>query len=55
MELAFPILFPYGRYGFTEKRDQELSITEFLLHCNFWHDRRFATHPLFLFWVLNRK
>ena len=54
MELAFPCLFPYGQYGFSSTRNTKLHLYEYIQHCYFWNDRRFRTHPLFLFWAYNR-
>ena len=50
-ELAFPNLFPKGRFGFTAERDIKLSPVKYfnarLLHCS----GRFATNPEYLFFA----
>ena len=47
-ELAFPVLFPKGEFGYTVERDVELSPVKYfnarLLH----HSARFATNPEYL-------
>lgn len=48
-ELAFPVLFPKGRFGYTVERDVKLSPVRYfnarLLH----HSGRFAMNPEYLF------
>ena len=50
-ELAFPVLFPKGEFGYTVERDVELSPVKYfnarLLH----HSARFATNPEYLFFA----
>ena len=51
-ELAFPVLFPKGRFGYTtEQQIKLLSVTRYfnarLLH----HSGRFATDPEYLFFA----
>ena len=50
-ELAFPVLFPKGRYGYTTEREIKLTPTKYfnarLLH----HSGRFATNPEYLFFA----
>ena len=50
-ELAFPVLFPKGRFGYTEEREVKLSPTKYfnarLLH----HSGRFAMNPEYLFFA----
>ena len=50
-ELAFPNLFPKGRFGFTSERDIKLSPVKYfnarLLNCS----GRFATNPEYLFFA----
>ena len=50
-ELAFPVLFPKGRYGCTTEREIKLTPTKYfnarLLH----HSGRFATNPEYLFFA----
>lgn len=48
-ELAFPVLFPKGRFGYKVEREVKLSPVKYfnarLLHCS----GRFATNPEYLF------
>ena len=53
MELGFVVLFPYGKKGYSHKRHRKVEMGEFLKHCYFYHDRRFLTHKIFLYWALN--
>ena len=50
-ELAFPVLFPKGRYGYTTERKIQLTPTKYfnarLLH----HSGRFASNPEYLFFA----
>ena len=50
-ELAFPVLFPMGRFGYTAERDIKLSPVKYfnarLLH----YSGRFATNPEYLFFA----
>ena len=50
-ELAFPVLFPKGRYGYTTEREIKLTPTKYfnarLLH----QSGRFATNPEYLFFT----
>ena len=50
-ELAFPTLFPMGRFGFTAQRDKKLTPVKYfnarLLH----YSGRFATNPEYLFFA----
>ena len=50
-ELAFPVLFPKGRYVYTTEREIKLTPTKYfnarLLH----HSGRFATNPEYLFFA----
>ena len=50
-ELAFPVLFPKGRFGYTAQRDIRLTPVKYfnarLLHCS----GRFATNPEYLFYA----
>ena len=50
-ELAFPVLFPKGRYGYTTERKIKLTPTKYfnarLLH----HSGRFASNPEYLFFA----
>ena len=50
-ELAFPILFPKGKYGYSVNREIKLSPVKYfnarLLH----HSGRFATNPEYLFFA----
>ena len=50
-ELALPVLFPKGRYGYTTERKMKLTPTKDfnvrLLH----HSGRFATNPEYLFFA----
>ena len=50
-ELAFPTLFPMGRFGFTAQRDKKLTPVKYfnarLLH----NSGRFATNPEYLFFA----
>ena len=50
-ELAFPTLFPMGRFGFTAQRDIKLTPVKYfnprLLH----YSRRFATNPKYFFFA----
>ena len=50
-ELAFPTLFPMGRFGFTAQRDKKLTPVKYfnarLLH----YTGRFATNPEYLFFA----
>ena len=50
-ELAFPVLFPYGKFGYTAERDAKLSTVKYfnarLLH----YSGRFATNPEYLFYA----
>ena len=50
-ELAFPVLFPKGRYGYTTERKIHLTQTKYfnarLLH----HSGRFANNPEYLFFA----
>ena len=50
-ELAFPVLFPNGKFGYTAERDVKLSPVKYfnarLLH----HSGRFATNPEYLFFA----
>ena len=50
-ELAFPVLFPKGNFGFTAERDLKLSPVKYfnarLLH----YSGRFATNPEYLFFA----
>ena len=53
MELGFVVLFPYGKKGLSHKRERNVEMSEFLKHCFFYHDKRFVTHKIFLYWALN--
>lgn len=50
-ELAFPVLFPNGKFGYTAERDVKLSPVKYfnarLLH----YSGRFATNPEYLFFA----
>lgn len=50
-ELAFPVLFPKGRYGFSAEQDIKLSLVKYfnarLLH----YSGRYATNPEYLFFA----
>ena len=50
-ELAFPVLFPKGQFGYTDKREIKLSPVKYfnarLLH----YSGRFATNPEYLFFA----
>ena len=50
-ELAFPVLFPKGRYGYTTERNNRLTLTKYfnarLLH----HSGRFASNPEYLYFA----
>ena len=51
--MAFPIIFPYGDQGISHKRNKFVYPAEFLKHCYHYHDRRFLTHKIFLYWAFN--
>ena len=53
-ELAFPVLFPKGRFGYTEDRKIEMSSVKYfnarLLH----YSGRFATNPEYLLFIVSK-
>ena len=50
-ELAFPVLFPKGRYGYTTEREIKLTPTKYFNARLFHHSGRFATNPEYLFFA----
>ena len=50
-ELAFPVLFPKGRYGYTTEREIKLTPTKYFKARLLHHSGRFATNPEYLFFA----
>ena len=50
-ELAFPVLFPKGRYGYTTEREIKLTPTKYFYARLLHHSGRFATNPEYLFFA----
>ena len=50
-ELAFPVLFPKGRFGYTAERTVNLSPTKYLNACLLDYSGRFAMNPEYLFFA----
>ena len=50
---AFPTLFPYGIGGPAQPRRTRISLSNFATHCMRLADRRFSTHPPFVFTLFN--
>ena len=49
-ELAFPVLFPKGRYGYTTERKIHLTPTKYF-NANLHHSGRSANNPEYLFFA----
>ena len=53
-ELAFPVLFPKGKYGYSVNREIKLSPVKYFnarLTCKLHHSGRLATNPEYLFFA----
>ena len=50
---AFPTLFPYGIGGPAQPRRNRIALSNFAMHCMRLADRRFSTHPPFVFTIFN--
>jgi hypothetical protein len=48
-EQAFPLLYPYGLGGIESDRPLQLSLLDHVQWSLRYHDRRFRTHPTFIF------
>ncbi|KAJ7929788.1 hypothetical protein B0H13DRAFT_1507614, partial [Mycena leptocephala] len=51
---AFPSLFPHGEADFTALREDKVTMTEWAAHLMRFKDGRFARHPRFRYWALNK-
>ena len=51
--LAFPTLFPFGKGYFAERRDHDLSFSQYSRHLSYYYDGRFAQHGRFPYFLLN--
>ncbi len=50
-QLAFPVLFPKGRFGYTEERKIKLSPVKYFNACLLHYSGRFATNSEYLFFA----
>jgi len=50
-ELAFPVLFPRGRYGYKAERQVNISPVKYFNARLLNYSRRFATNPEYLFFA----
>ena len=50
-ELAFLVLFPYGKFGYTAERDVKLSPVKYFNARPLHYSGRFATNPEYLFFA----
>ena len=52
MEKAFVVLFPYGNKGLADpERKIKVKPHDYIEHCFYYRDKRFTSHPLFMFWA----
>ena len=50
-ELAFPVLFPKGRFGYTAERAVNLSPTKYFNACHLHYSGKFAMNPEYVFFA----
>jgi ATP-dependent DNA helicase PIF1 len=53
LSLAFPGLYPYGRFEYLTPRAREVKYTDYVRHLLLYRDMRFAQHPRFRYVAFN--